>query len=458
MQKTIGFNKVFVKKNLKIIIPIILSQMLFVAVGFVDNFMITKYDEAQNHLVAVGNAAEIWFAFSAFYMAMGALFGTLYAQFYANPDKSNFKQTFKVNIHFVLALTLVTSLIMYFMAPILMSPFFTKDAVINQVALDLSIDYIRIIALGNIFVSLSTLFVTPLVMMGKAKYVLIITLISLFTNIIFDYIFIYTLDQGAPGAAWSTTLSYFIQLGVSIYLFIRNKDVFKGMGNIFKLDKKILKLTFARSWMVISISALNISLAGTSILWTAMYGSEIMKSLSIAYAISGIMFTIFPAAGQATKIVVGQYLGASEFDNAKAAAKYQLWLIMGCAAVLSLVGLIISFVLPNALINDSKYANYSAWVIRGFCVAMFGYLITAYFMGVIETSGATVVPAIMNYFSQIWLAIPVAIIAGAWVCGVPFVETFWISSCSIYAIGPISYLIYKQNKWLKNLNEHKTLN
>lgn len=161
---------------------------------------------------------------SSLYMAIGAVFGTLYSQFNSNRGSKNFEETFKVNIHFTVYLMLTTSLVMYFFSPQLMHLFFLGDS--NEHAESLSIDYLRIMAIGNIFVSISYLLTNPLLMMGKAKYMLYITFISLITNFIFDYIFIYIIDLGSSGAAWSTVLSYSIQMIISFVLFSKNREKF----------------------------------------------------------------------------------------------------------------------------------------------------------------------------------------------------------------------------------------
>ncbi len=184
--------KAFWKKSLKIIIPIVLSQMLIISVGFVDNFMITGYDKAQNHLTAVGAGAEMWFATSSIYMAVGILFSIFYAQFNAREDKTNFKEAFKINVHFTLVISVVISILMLAIAPQLMSLFFLSDTHTNAtIAKDLSITYFRILASANIFASIAFLLLNPLVTIGKTKYLLIVSAVSLVTNAIFDYVFIY---------------------------------------------------------------------------------------------------------------------------------------------------------------------------------------------------------------------------------------------------------------------------
>ncbi len=181
-------------------------------------------------------------------MAVGILFSIFYAQFNAQKNKQNFKEAFKINIHFTLIISVLISIMMLTLAPQFMRLFFLSDSHQNaNIAEGISVRYFRILSSANVFASIAFLLLNPLVTMGKTKYLLIVSAASLAANAIFDYIFIYPLDMGAQGAAISTALSFFIEMLLAFYFFYKHKDIFKGMGNVFKIDKRILKMFLKRS-------------------------------------------------------------------------------------------------------------------------------------------------------------------------------------------------------------------
>ena len=455
---TTKFNKVFIKKMFKIIIPIILSQMIMVSVQFVDNFAIAKYDTAQNHLVAVGIGAEIWFAMSSVFSAVAIVFAILYAQFHASEDKSNFKSIFKINVHVGLMFAVLISLVMYFLAPQLVGLFYLNETAGGvDVSKGIAIDYLRVLAIGNIFISISYLLVNPLVIMGKTRYMLIIAVVSLFSNALLDYVFIYPLDMGAVGAAISTTLSYLITLLLAIFFFIKNIHYFKGVGNMFKINKKMFVFFLKRSWMILSVSTMMWSYASLTVLITSMYGTEMIKSMSIAYAIISIMFTVFPAINKVIKIVVSKELGKSNFEEAKKLSVYLFRVVMMFALVLGLLGVVLSLTLPRLLINEASDQSHAKWMILIMSLSIFGGVAQAYFCGVIEAGGNQMYPALLNYYSTLWLMIPLLIIGGPWVLGLNFEMTYLIAQTSTIIPGTIAYFIYRKNNWLVNLNKHKDL-
>ena len=463
INKEIKFDKPFIKRSLKIMVPIILAQILIVTVGFVDNFMVTGFDSEQIHLTAVGAGAEMWFGMSSLYFAVGIVFSLFYAQFSVEPSKVNFKQTFKLNIHVSIIVALLVSFIMYIFASQIMSLFFLSDST-SPLAMESkkwAIDYFKIMALGNIFASLSYMLLNPLLIVGKAKYMLFVSVVSLLTNILLDYLMIYVIDakgtEGAVGAAWSTIISYFIQLLISIYLFFRNRKLFTGIGNLFKINKNIAKIFLKRSWMILSVSMMSISLVALTIIWSNMYGSQLIKSMAIAYAVSSIMFSIFPAINQGIKIIIGPKLGEGLFDEAKVFSKYLFRVIMIIVVVMSLLGIVGAFTLPVLLINDESYREKAQVMILIYSFAMLFFSTNSYFTGVLEIGGHKWQPTIFNYFSQIWLVMPISILLGPWVIGMSFEWTFAIAQGSSSFLALIAYILYKRDKWLVNLNKDKSL-
>ncbi|NQZ29520.1 MAG: MATE family efflux transporter [Mycoplasmatales bacterium] len=450
--------KVFWKKSLKVLIPIVLSQMLIISVGFVDNFMITGYDEAQHHLTAVGAGAEMWFATSSIYIAVGILFSIFYAQFNAKENKDNFKQTFKINIYFTFIISIFVSILMVVLAPQLMSLFFLSDAPTKaSVAKELSITYFRILASANIFASIAFLLLNPLVTIGKTKYLLIVSAVSLITNALFDYIFIYPFDLGAMGASISTAISFFIEMVLAFYFFYKNKSVFKGMGGVFNINKKILKMFLKRSWMILTFSLMSWSLVAMTIVWANMFGSELIKSMSIAYAVSSIMFTIFPAINQSIKIIIGKELGRGNFTLAKHYSKILILPILLITFIISIIGFSFAFILPVLLIKDPEYQDYARWMIIVYSIAIFSFVANSYYTGMLEAGGKQIQVAFLNYFSQIWAVLPIAIICGPYVLDYNFKITFICSQTVMFIVAGISFTIYSRFKWMTNLNNHKDL-
>ncbi len=132
-----------------------------------------------------------------------------------------------------------------------------------------------------------------------------------------------------------------------------------------------------------------------------MFGSELIKSMSIAYAISSIMFTIFPAINQSIKIIIGKELGRGNFELAKYYSKILILPIMAITAVIASIGFGLAFTLPNVLIQDSEYQDYARWMIIVYSIAIFSVVANSYYTGMLEAGGKQAQVALLNYFSQL---------------------------------------------------------
>ena len=131
---------------------------------------------------------------------------------------------------------------------------------------------------------------------GKPKFAMVALILPAIGNIFFDYLLINVLDMGMAGAAWATTISYFICFVFIYWFFFSKYSELKIRLHCFKLDRAIVReitelggVTLARQGMV---SILSIVLNHT--LFT--YGGE--TSVAIYGIISRmLMFALFPVMG-----------------------------------------------------------------------------------------------------------------------------------------------------------------
>ena len=151
---------------------------------------------------------------------------------------------------------------------------------------------------------------------GKPKYAMYAMMIPSVTNLLLDYILIFLLDYGMYGAAWATTISYFVTAIYILYFFSSNKSELKLKINDFYLSFELIKeisslgsVTLARQAMV-SIVVLLVN----NILFIS--GGEITVAV---YAIISrmLMFALFPVIGitQGFIPIAAFNYGAKNYDR-----------------------------------------------------------------------------------------------------------------------------------------------
>lgn len=153
---------------------------------------------------------------------------------------------------------------------------------------------------------------------GKPKFAMVALILPAIGNIFFDYLFINVLDMGMAGAAWATSISYFICFLFIYWFFFSKYSELKIRLKCFRLERVIVReitelggVTLARQGMV---SILSIILNHT--LFT--YGGEI--SVTIYGIISRmLMFALFPVMGisQGFLPIAGFNYGAKKLQRVR---------------------------------------------------------------------------------------------------------------------------------------------
>ncbi len=137
----------------------------------------------------------------------------------------------------------------------------------NQEVIEMGTNYLMIcssLSLGSIGFTIYERFLQAT---GKTLYSTISQVSGAIINIVFDYIFIFSLKMGVSGAAWATALGQFVSFGVAmIFHYLLNKEI-NGNVRYIKPDYRIIKGIYS-----IGISAalmqglLSIMMAGMNVI------------------------------------------------------------------------------------------------------------------------------------------------------------------------------------------------
>ncbi|MDF4201627.1 MATE family efflux transporter [Maribacter sp. SA7] len=155
---------------------------------------------------------------------------------------------------------------------------------------------------------------------GKPKFAMIAMIIPSIGNLVLDYLLINVMDYGMEGAAWATTISYFLCFLYIVYFFLSDKSE-------LKLSPKYLRIKFSIIKEISSLGVVTLSRqAVVSVIYLLMnnilfdLGGEAMVAV---YAIIGrmLMFALFPVFGvtQGFLPIAGFNYGAQKYDRVKEA-------------------------------------------------------------------------------------------------------------------------------------------
>ncbi|WP_340201347.1 MATE family efflux transporter [Ascidiimonas sp. W6] len=166
---------------------------------------------------------------------------------------------------------------------------------------------------------------------GKAKFAMIAMIIPSISNLVMDYVFINLLDYGMHGAAWATSISYFLCFSYVAWFFLSKNSELKIGWKHFGLDLSIVKEISSLGFVTLSRQAV--------VSVTYLFMNNILYDLGgessvTVYAIISrmLMFALFPVLGvtQGFLPIAGFNYGAGKYvrveETIRTAMKYSIGL------------------------------------------------------------------------------------------------------------------------------------
>lgn len=211
-----------------------------------------------------------------------------------------------------------------------------------------SIDYMRVILLGSVFMAIGLGMNNFIRAEGNPKIAMNTMLIGAITNIILDYIFIFIFNWGIKGAAFATIISYTVTSTWVLYHFLAGNSKLKIRRENLRLKKVIVKeillVGFPTFAMQITGSIQHLILNRS----LAHHGGDIaLATVGIIMSISTLL--VMPAMGisQGAQPIIGYNYGAKKFGRVKDTLKLS---ILSATSIVTL-GFLVSKILPNQLIS-----------------------------------------------------------------------------------------------------------
>ncbi len=399
----------FSRKNLtKLIFPLIVEQFLAVTIGMADTIMVSGVGQAAVSGLSLVDSINILLINIFAALATGG--AVVASQYIGREDRESACVSAK---QLIVSTTLFSLIIMVLS---LIGHTAILDLIFGNVEADVMSNaqtYFIISACSYPFIALYNSGAALFRSMGNSKITMITSIIMNLVNVVFNAILIYKFNMGVAGAAIASLISRLLGSIIMLYL-LRNDnneiyiDSYKHLG--FKPDtiKKILTVGIPTGLENGMFQIGKIALQSL----IATFGTAAIAANAIANNFASLEVIPGMAIGLATVTIVGQCIGANNYDMAK---KYMLKLmkyayiimfflnitilifakpligfynlssevtdiamqLLICHGVGAMVIWIPSFTLPNGLraANDAKFTMtvsiFSMWVFR----IGFGYLL-----------------------------------------------------------------------------------
>ena len=447
--KMMARDGIFLKKAVRIALPVAMQGMLNTIVNLVDTMMIGALGATA--IAAVGLANKVFFVFTLLVFGIVSGSGVLAAQYWGNGDIKNIKKVVG------LALTLAVAASIAFLVPAVVCP----EAVMRifsarEDAIQVGAGYLTIVALSYPATAVSNTFVAMLRATGRVKAPVVISSCTIFINIFFNYTFIYgnfgAPAMGAAGAALATLMARLAEaLSIILVVYLGKAPVAARFKEMFGYSREFLVQFFSTTSPVIANEF--IWGLGTT-LYSLAYGrmgNDAVAAITIATTIQDIVTVLFQGLSAATAVIMGNEMGAGKLKRAERYAKNFLILQFIVTILGALFCVAIRWQIIGVYNITPEIAESVSRCIIVFALfmpfKMFNYVMV---VGILRSGGDTKMCLLLDC-SGVWMiGVPMAFLGGLFF-GFPIHIVYAMVMLEEVYKAVFGYWRYKQKKWLRNL-------
>lgn len=445
------------KRALTLAIPMMIQNGITNAVGLIDNIMVGSL--GTEAITAVSVCGQLIFVFNL--GIFGAISGPgIYgAQYYGQKNEEGFRSAVRMKFWLAAAVLVVGLLAFIFGGEFLIGLYLKgESADIDPVkTMELAKEYLSVMLWGLPPFAITQVYSSSLRETGASIKPMFAGVASVVVDIVGNALLIFGL-LGFPklevrGAAIATVLSRFAEFAVILILAYSARKRHTFLNGLFRtlLIPKTQAGQFLKKGMPIFLNEL-LWAAGTAVL-TQIYSArslDIVAGLNISNALCNLLNVVFIALGNAVGILVGQTLGASEYDKAKKEAFSLMWFTGGISAVLTAALIAMSGVFPQMYDTTELVRGYATnfIIITAAFFPLQGFLNALYFT--LRSGGKTLITFLFDSVFTIVFSVSIAYILCEFTVLSIFIVYIIVQALDLIKVVIGSVLI-KKGIWISNI-------
>ena len=262
-------------------------------------------------------------------------------------------------------------------------------------------DYTSIILIGNVFFNLTSCFAGALIAHGNTVSYRNVLIVGFFANWLLNPLFIFVLDMGVAGLAWSTLI---IKAGSAAYLWLVLKNEVDAWSKpAYNWDhwKQLLAQI-----MPASMNMLTIIIGGfITIYFISQFGDSPVAGYSVGIRIEQLL--LMPALGlnAAVMALVGQNFGAGNIERVKE-VYYKSLKVAALISVFFIPTMIFLSPLMMTQFTDSQeIIDVGVYYLRADAFAFYGYMMLFCSNALLQAVKQPMFPLVIGILRQMVLPI-----------------------------------------------------
>lgn len=459
MLKGLIGDRVFYKRLLVLMLPIMIQNGITNFVNMLDNIMIGAVGTAEMTGVAVTNQLLFVFNLCIFGAVSGA--GIFGAQFFGNKDYVGVRYTLRFKLIFGVLLCVLCILLFAFCGKGLINLYMQGDeGVTDPVAtLGFAKNYLYIMLIGLIPYTVVQCYSSTLREGGHPNLPMLAGIAAVVINLLFNYILIFG-KFGAPrlgviGAAIATVISRFAELMIVIiathcnskkFCFIKGvyRSLYVPKVLIVKLFLKGLPLMINETMWAAGVAVVNqcYSVRGLDAVAAGNIQQTFWNVFSIAYM----------AVGVSIGIILGQMLGANELCEAKSASYKMIAFSFSIAALIGVIYAVVAEIIPLAYNTDPEIRLLATRLMQITAIAMPFDAITHASYFTLRSGGKMFITFVFDCGFMWGVNVLIAFLLSRFTA-MPFIWLFAVVQGIAILKSVFGIILVKNGFWIKNIIE-----
>lgn len=453
--KWIG-DRAFYFGMLHLAIPLIIQQAVSSFVSLLDNVMVGALGTEAISGVAIVNQLVFVYYLTVFGILSGAsIFG---AQFFGVGDHKGLRDTLRFRMLAGIVLTIAAILVFVLSGDQLTALFLTDDGTSDVVlTASLAREYLWITLCGLFPYMIAQVYSSVVRETGNAFQPMIASVLSIFVNLCFNYLLIFGKfgfpAMGVAGAAWATVMSRFMECGYLLLATHRHPEKYLFIKGAWRSLR--IPLTLCRRILVTGLPLmLNESLwsLGTTMINQSYStrGLTVVAATNIQNTVWNLFTIIMFAMGSVVSIMVGQRLGAGDFEGAKETdtrlITFTVLLHIVIGAILISTAPFIPYIYNTS--QDVRSLTTTLLYIAGVILPVSAFMHTCYFT--VRSGGRTVITFFFDC-GFTWCVVFPIVYCLCRFTALPMPMIFLAAQLSEFIKAVIGFFMLKSGMWAKNL-------
>ena len=447
-------DKSIYKKAFILAVPMMIQNGITNMVSLVDNVMVGRLGTEPMTAVSIGGQLIFVFNLAVFGGLSGP--GIYGAQFFGKGDMEGVKKVFGIK-HLIGGFILLMGYLIFALGgDFLIGSYLKGESADIDPALTLSYakEYLYIMLLGLLPFVITQIFASSLRETGDSIKPMTAGIVSVIADVLFNYLLIYGKAGfpalGVKGAAIATVISRYVEM-IVVVVTAKSKSP-KGIYRSMRVP-----LPFAGKVITngLPIFFNELLWAGGIAAMTQAYstrGLDIVAGLNISNAICNMLNVVFVSLGSAVGILIGQTLGAAQFEKAKRDAFSLTAFSGGICLILTAILVGISGVFPMLYDTSGTVREYATGfiIITACFFPVQGLMNALYFT--LRSGGKTLITFLMDSVYSWVITVPAAVLLCRYSSLSIFAVYTIIQAADIIKVIIGSVLI-KKGIWINDLSD-----